>query len=124
MKVFIAGIDGYLGWPLAQVLLQRGHEIAGVDNLARRGWVEEIGSLSAVVIARIAERLEAAGAAYGNKPAFCEMDLCDYGKVKEALRSFQPDTVIHLGQCPSAPYSMIDSSHAVFVQKSNIISTL
>ena len=42
MKVFIAGIDGYLGWALAQSLLQRGHEVAGADNMARRSWVEEV----------------------------------------------------------------------------------
>jgi UDP-sulfoquinovose synthase len=44
MRVFIAGIDGYLGWALAQHLLQRGHEVAGADNLARLIWVEEVGS--------------------------------------------------------------------------------
>ncbi|MDQ3889017.1 MAG: NAD-dependent epimerase/dehydratase family protein, partial [Actinomycetota bacterium] len=29
----------------------------------------------------------------------------------------------HLGECPSAPYSMIDVDHAVFVQTNNIVST-
>ena len=32
MRVFIAGIDGYLGWPLAQYLAARGHEVGGVDG--------------------------------------------------------------------------------------------
>jgi hypothetical protein len=36
MKVFIAGIDGYLGWPLAQYLAVRGHDIGGADNFFRR----------------------------------------------------------------------------------------
>ena len=27
MRVFIAGIDGYLGWPLAQYLAASGHEV-------------------------------------------------------------------------------------------------
>ena len=31
MKVFIAGIDGYLGWALAQYLTARGHEVSGID---------------------------------------------------------------------------------------------
>jgi len=41
MRVLIAGVDGYLGWPLAQRLASRGHEVAGVDIYYRRGWVEE-----------------------------------------------------------------------------------
>lgn len=43
MRVFIAGIDGYLGWPLAQYLTARGHEVAGLDLLLRRQWAEEAG---------------------------------------------------------------------------------
>ena len=124
MRVFIAGIDGYLGWALAQHLLQRGHEVAGVDNLARRIWVEEVGSCSAVAIAPIEERIKAAGDVYGHKPLFSLIDLCDFSELRRALHSFKPDAVVHLGQCPSAPYSMIDQAHAVFVQNSNLVSTL
>lgn len=47
MRVFIAGIDGYLGWSLAQYLAKRCHEIAGADLFLRRKWVGEIGSHSA-----------------------------------------------------------------------------
>ena len=47
MKVFVAGIDGYLGWPLAQYLAARGHQIAGADLFLRRQWVNEMGSHSA-----------------------------------------------------------------------------
>jgi nucleoside-diphosphate-sugar epimerase len=50
MKVFIAGIDGYLGWALAQYLVKRGHEIAGCDLFLRRKWVQEMGSQSATPI--------------------------------------------------------------------------
>jgi nucleoside-diphosphate-sugar epimerase len=59
MKVFIAGIDGYLGWPLAQYLAVRGHDIGGADNFFRRRWVEEMGSCSALPIAPMTERIEA-----------------------------------------------------------------
>ena len=44
MRVFIAGIDGYLGWPFAQYLAASGHEVGGVDGYQRRKWVSEIGS--------------------------------------------------------------------------------
>ncbi len=31
MRVFIAGVDGYLGWSLAMYLTTRGPEVAGTD---------------------------------------------------------------------------------------------
>ena len=36
MRVLICGVDGYLGWSLAQHLAARGHEIAGIDDYSRR----------------------------------------------------------------------------------------
>jgi len=40
MRILIAGVDGYLGWPLAQHLAMRGHLVGGIDNqLRRRGGV-------------------------------------------------------------------------------------
>ena len=54
--MFIAGMDGYLGWSLAQHLAARGHEVAGVDALLRRAWVEEMGSVSAIPIAPVEDR--------------------------------------------------------------------
>jgi nucleoside-diphosphate-sugar epimerase len=52
----IAGIDGYLGWALAQYLVARGHDVAGCDNYHRRDWVAEMGSQSATPIARMTDR--------------------------------------------------------------------
>lgn len=123
MRVFIAGIDGYLGWPLAQHLAARGHEVAGADLFLRRRWVEEMGSWSATPIPAFAERLEAFRDRFGRDLSFWEGDLRDYGLVEEIFREFEPDAVVHLGECPSAPYSMVDVDHAVFVQTNNIVST-
>jgi UDP-sulfoquinovose synthase len=52
------------------------------------------------------------------------LDLREYANVERIFREFQPDAVVHLGECPSAPYSMIDVHHTVFVQTNNITSTL
>lgn len=124
MKVFIAGIDGYLGWPLAQYLTARGHEVAGTDLMLRRKWVEEMGSQSALPVYSMAERLEAFREHYGKTLLFREGDLLDYEFVRSFFAEFQPDAIVHLGQMPSAPYSMIDQVHAVFTQTNNIISNL
>ena len=123
MRVFIAGIDGYLGWPLAQHLSAAGHEVAGADLFLRRRWVEEMGSHSAIPVPTMDERLCAIQERCGRKPLFGEGDLCDYPFVEQMFREFEPEAVVHLGECPSAPYSMIDRDHAVFVQQNNVVST-
>ncbi len=123
MRIFIAGVDGYLGWSFAQHLAARGHEVAGADFFLRRKWVEEMGSWSAIPISSFPERLEAFQERFGTRLTFWEGDLRDYQFVEEIFRDFEPEAVVHLGECPSAPYSMVDRDHAVFVQTNNIITT-
>ena len=124
MKVFIAGMDGYLGWSLAMHLMVRGHEVAGCDMFLRRKWVEEMGSWSAIPIASMEERLSAAREKFGSKVQFWEGDLQSWGFVRGCFQEFQPDAIVHLGECPSAPYSMIDVDHATWVQTNNIVGTM
>ena len=123
MRVFIAGIDGYLGWPLALHMTARGHDVSGADLFLRRKWVEEMGSHSATPICEMRERLGAFQDRYGKELHFREGDLREYGFVKKIFDEFQPDAVVHLGECPSAPYSMIDVHHAIFVQTNNLVTT-
>jgi len=111
MRIFIAGVDGYLGWPLAQHLAARGHEVCGADAFFRRSWVQEMGSWSATPITLMAERLEAFRSRYGKDMSFRRADLRNYAVVEQIFREFQPDAIVHLGECPSAPYSMIDNHH-------------
>ncbi|MGH9042334.1 MAG: NAD-dependent epimerase/dehydratase family protein [Acidimicrobiia bacterium] len=123
MRIFIAGVDGYLGFTLAQHLAARGHDVAGADAFLRRGWVTEMGSWSALPVASMEDRRRAFADRYGQSLAFSNIDLRDYAAVERALREFEPDAVVHLGECPSAPYSMLDVHHATFVQNNNVTST-
>lgn len=123
MRMFIAGMDGYLGWSLAQHLARRGHEIAGADALLRRSWVEGMGSVSAIRIAPIEDRLQALREHTGQPVPFWQEDLREYALVERIFREFQPEAVIHLGECPSAPYSMIDRERTMFVQMNNLTTT-
>jgi UDP-sulfoquinovose synthase len=123
MRIFIAGVDGYLGWPLAQHLAERGHEVGGADLFLRRKWVQEMGSWSATPICTMTERLQAFRSRFGRDLHFWQADLRDYAIVEQIFRDFQPDGVVHLGECPSAPYSMMDVNHSVFVQTNNITTT-
>jgi len=124
MRVFIAGVDGYLGWPLAMYLTKRGHIVAGADNYLRRDWVQEMSSQSAAPISRMTERLEAFRDNFDSNMRFFKGDLTNYNFVENAFRSFKPDAIVHLGEMPSAPYSMIDVEHTTWTQVNNIVGTL
>jgi len=124
MRVFIAGVDGYLGWSLAQYLAARNHVVAGVDMFLRRQWVEEVGSHSALPIGSIEERQQAFQEKYSTALLFQKGDLQDYAFLKSFLADFQPDAIVHLGEMPSAPYSMIDQAHSVFTQQNNVVGSL
>jgi UDP-sulfoquinovose synthase len=123
VKVLITGVDGYSGWPLALHLLERGHDVAGIDNFVTRQRVAEVDSWSATPISDMSERVKALKAG-GKELRFYEGDLCDYAVVQRVIRKEKPDAVVHLGEQRSAPYSMIDVHHAVATQCQNLSSTL
>lgn len=124
MRVLITGVDGYLGWSLAQYLTVQGHDVAGADGFLRRRWVEEIGSWSATPIPPMEARLHAFARRYGKPLPFWDGNLRDYAHVEQMVQMFEPDAIVHFGECPSAPYSMIDVHHATFVQVNNVTTTL
>jgi UDP-sulfoquinovose synthase len=124
LKVFIAGIDGYIGWALAMYLTRKGHEVAGADLYLRREWVEEVGSWSATPIRSMEERLEAFHEVFGESIGFYEGDLRDPDFVNDCFEDFEPEAIVHLGEQPSAPYSMIDGEHITFTQMNNVQGTL
>ncbi|MGO9566176.1 MAG: NAD-dependent epimerase/dehydratase family protein [Desulfomonilaceae bacterium] len=124
MKVFIAGVDGYLGWSLAQHLAKRGHQVAGADNYMRRDWVAEMGSQSATPIRRMTERIEAFRENFGANLQFFRGNLTETDFVMNIFRHFRPDAIVHLGENPSAPYSMIDVHHTIFTHQNNLHGTI
>jgi UDP-sulfoquinovose synthase len=124
MKILILGIDGYIGWPLALKQLSIGNEVFGIDNLSRRRNVTEMNSWSAIPILSIKERIENLQKIYGNKIHFKEGDLLDKNFTNDVVKSFQPDSIVHLAEQPSAPYSMIDQEHCLYTQQNNLIGNL
>ena len=124
MRVFIAGMDGYLGWSLALYLGSRGYDIAGADLLLRRKWVNEVGSYSALPVATPDVRASAFSEHFSKTLDLTIGDLCDFDFLRDQLAKFQPDTIVHFGQMPSAPYSMMDVSRCVWTQNNNITSNL
>ena len=106
MRVFICGIEGYLGWALTCHLTSQGHQVAGLDAGRRAQWVGECGSQSAIPISPITERLEAVKEHHGFPVKFYPCDMRDLPHLEQALAEFQPEAVVHLAEMPSAPWSM------------------
>ena len=124
MKVLITGIDGYSGWPLALHLLARGHDVVGIDSFVTRRRVREVGSWSATPIPPWPRRQAAVREVLGKEIGFYRGTLSNYEFVRGVLADERPDTIVHLAEQRSAPYSMIDVHHAVTTQVENVTGTL
>lgn len=124
MRVIILGIDGYLGWPLALKLAKLGCKVSGIDNFLRRDAVAEKGSKSVVPIADIHTRIKKAKELYNVDIDFREMDLLNRDELGAYLDEVKPEAVVHYGEIPSAPYSMVDADHAIKTQHNNTLGTL
>ncbi|MFQ6053889.1 MAG: NAD-dependent epimerase/dehydratase family protein, partial [Candidatus Bathyarchaeia archaeon] len=85
--------------------------------------VKEIGSWSATPIRPMERRLKAYERATGRGLAFYEGDLTHYDFTELVIKRERPDTIVHLGEIPSAPYSMIDVEHCNYTMMNNIIGT-
>lgn len=124
MRVLILGGDGYLGWPTAMYLSRRGHAVAVMDNFAKRRWEMELNVEPLNPICTLHDRVNIWQEVTGNKIEVFVGDLRNYGVVEGVLELFQPEAIVHYGEQPSAPYSMIDHNRAVFSQVNNVAGTL
>ncbi len=123
-RTLILGGDGYLGWPTAMAFSRAGGRVAIVDNLAKRQWEQELGVRPLFPIPTLEERARVWREVSGNELELFIGDLTDYDFVESVVRDFRPDTIVHYGEQPSAPYSMIDAQHAAFTQANNVIGNL
>jgi UDP-sulfoquinovose synthase len=124
MQILVLGGDGYLGWPTALHLSDLGHEVGICDNLARRGYDEELGVDSLVPIATLEERVATWEELTGKRIKTYIGDLCDAAFVHSMVNDFHPDTIVHFGEQRAAPYSMIDQAHAVYTHTNNVVGNL
>lgn len=124
MRVLVAGGDGFCGWPTALYLSSQGHEIFIADNYSRRGWDEELGTNSLTAISDLPTRVARWKETSGREIEFAAGDLTDERYVYEIVDRFRPDAFVHFAEQRSAPYSMIDRSHAVFTQVNNVVGNL
>jgi UDP-sulfoquinovose synthase len=123
-RILILGGDGYLGWPQAMHFSARGYDVAVADSFAKRAWERELGVQPLMPIGTLDERVRAWREHTGRDIAVYVGDLTGYAFVEETLRDFGPDAIVHYGEQPSAPYSMIDVAHATYTQSNNVVGTL
>jgi len=124
MRILVLGGDGYLGWPAAMYLSARGHDVAVADNFIKRRWELELDAQPLVPVRTLEERVRAWEEVTKRHISCAVGDLCDYEFVRTALGRFRPEAIVHFGEQPSAPFSMIDQRRSVLTQLNNITGTL
>jgi UDP-glucuronate 4-epimerase len=81
--ILLTGGAGFIGSHVAEALLRRGLRLSVIDSLddfyspaAKRANLEEVRKVGDF--------------------SFCELDLCDFDALRQAISKLRPDTVIHL----------------------------
>ncbi len=124
MRILILGGDGYLGWPTAMRFSQAGHEVTVVDNFSRRRWHLAQSTDSLTPILPLEDRIEAWREVSGKQIEARIGSIEDAEFLDEVVAETRPETIIHYGEQPSAPYSMKSRQAAVETQQTNVIGTL
>ena len=124
MRVLILGADGYLGWPSCLYFSIRDHEVIGVDNYFRRNAFTELDCESLIETPDLTKRAEIWKEISDKDIKVHIGDITNYEFLLSIFREYNPDTVIHYAEQPSAPYSMMSRDKAAFTIHNNLISTL
>jgi UDP-sulfoquinovose synthase len=123
-KIIIVGGDGFCGWPTALHFSNIGWEVCIVDNLSRRKIDVELGIESLTPIKSIETRIEAWKELTNRNISFEYIDVSkEYEKLKELIKGFKPNTIVHFGEQRAAPYSMKNSDTKRYTIDNNINST-
>ncbi|MDA3790866.1 MAG: NAD-dependent epimerase/dehydratase family protein [Desulfobacula sp.] len=120
MRVFIAGGDGYLGWPTAMHLSANGYEVAVADNYLRREMAIKEDVEPLYNVPNLAERIRIWKEKTGKSIKIYIGDLTDWQFVSKIFNEFQPEAIIHYAEQPSAPYSMLNRDAALLTLNNNL----
>jgi UDP-sulfoquinovose synthase len=124
VRILILGGDGFCGWPTSLHLSASGHDVAIVDNLARRNADNELEAESLTPITPIGARLATWTELSGKEIPYHRLDVAtDYRELLELLVDYQPDAVVHFAEQRAAPYSMKSSWHKRYTVSNNVNAT-
>lgn len=122
-RILILGNAGYIGWQLTKHLVSRGDIVWGLDSFLRDRLVRESGSDSIIPILPVEKRKTILNN-LGFDFTFTKGDIVDYGTTYSIISQFNPDTIIHLAEIASAPFSLESIKTATLTQHNNVIGTL
>ena len=111
MKIMVTGVAGFIGFNVAQSLLDAGHQVTGIDNLNNYYDVQ----LKKDRLAQLTP--------YSNFTFYLQ-DLAETTPVKELFNSVAPQRVIHLAAQAGVRYSLENPhayTHANLVAFTNIL---
>src|SRR6266511_2235269 len=94
MRILVLGGDGYLGWPTALHLSDRGHDVAVADSFVRRQYDHELGVQSLVPIEPLHLRTRAWSEVSGRSISAFVGDLRDAAFTSRILRAFHRRTAV------------------------------
>jgi UDP-sulfoquinovose synthase len=124
LRILILGGDGFCGWPTTLHLSAQGHEVAIVDNMARREMDIELEAESLTPISPLGTRLAAWQEVTGTEIPFHRIDVSrNYTRLLQLFREFRPDAVVHFAEQRAAPYSMKDADHKRYTVDNNVNAT-
>jgi len=122
--ILVLGGDGFIGWPTVLRLSGYGHDVAIVDNLARRNTDIELECGSLTPIQPIGKRIKAWEDISGKKILYFNFDISDnYHRLLTLIKEYKPHTIIHLAEQRAAPFSMKSSYHKRYTIQNNTMAT-
>ena len=93
MRILITGSAGFIGFHLVKSLLEKGHEVCGIDNFSNYYNIN-------LKEDRL-KQLE-----FHSSFLNYRLDICDYDSLDGVIRNFIPETVIHLAAQAGVRYSI------------------
>lgn len=120
MKILVLGGDGYLGWPTCMHFAARGHEVRTIDNYLRRTIAVQTQSQPLFDTPDLEERARIFEERTGKSVQVDIGDCNDYRTLERIVAEFQPDTIVHYAEQPSAPYSMRGFEEARLTMDNNL----
>lgn len=114
MKILVLGGNGYCGEPIAKYLSDKGHEVIAVDSYYKRDLMEKL------QIKPLVESLSMEKAFEGYPITSITLDVSKPDNLYNIIAAYDPDTVVHLAQNPSAPYSMAGEDQAFDTMFNNL----
>jgi UDP-sulfoquinovose synthase len=124
LRILILGGDGFCGWPTSLHLSACGHDVAIVDNLARRNADVELEAESLTPITPIGTRLATWRELTGCEIPFHRFNVAvNYREMLDLMLDWQPDAVVHFAEQRAAPYSMKSSWHKRYTVSNNVNAT-